>query len=119
MSDCRNGTRAVLGRVGDGIRFNLRFGAGEFLDKSNERQLGPGVVVVARRFAEQFAVGNDHKLRLEGRRHQSIDAEQFSGLDDRHQPYGPRRDEHGEYAAPELRRHGGAADSVKRSHLAG
>jgi hypothetical protein len=76
FSGCRNGTRSVYRRVGND--FNLGFGAGEFLDKTNEWQLAGCNVVVAGNSAGQFAVGNDYKRWLQSGGHPVIYRNRFS-----------------------------------------
>src|SRR5207237_2214591 len=58
------------------------------LDQTEQRLLG-GAILVARRSAEQLAVGADHQPELEGRRNHSIDRKQFSRFGDRRQPPPP------------------------------
>ena len=78
--------RGALRGIDDGICFDANFSSSEFLDKSGQRQLGRADELVVRHFTGQFAVGNDHKFRLEGRRNQSYNTCQFFELDDHWQP---------------------------------
>src|SRR5581483_9731401 len=103
MSGCGNGTRAVLRRIG-GIHFNLRFGTGEFLDKSSQRQLGTGVELVIGCSARQFAVGDDHEHGLESGGHPAIHRIQFSPSTGREFRHDYVANEQLQHAAPELRR---------------
>ena len=69
-----DGMRAVPRDIVDDIFRCASFGAGEFVDESGQRQLGPVDQLVGGRSSEQLADGHDHELRLQSRRYQSHDA---------------------------------------------
>src|SRR6185437_6200648 len=77
-----NGTRTVLLRVVNGIHFNLRFGPGEHLGESNERQVGGSSVLVARHSTGIEPDSDDYESRFQSGECRQRHGGRFAGYAD-------------------------------------